>query len=143
MNKNLAKNGIFKAYDIRGRYPEEINEKVVGEIATALADYWTRTKKRGRRKVIVIGYDARLSSPALYKAALRLLAASVYSLIAVPAGLCSTPMLYFLVNHHKAAGGIMITASHNPPEYNGMKVVKRKAEPMGGEEIRLLVENEP
>jgi len=163
MNKNLAKNGIFKAYDIRGRYPEEINEEVIGEIAMALRDYFQLKTKNSKLKTIVVGHDARLSSPALYKAVIKafrvkgiafserpknLNATNRYTLTPTPytlitVGFCSTPMLYFLVNHYKAAGGIMITASHNPPEYNGMKVVKRKAEPMGGEEIRLLVENEP
>ena len=138
--------GIFKAYDIRGRYPQEINEEVVSKITTVLADYFRSKVKRslpaGRQeasKVIVVGYDARLSSPALYRSVLRSLKPKTYNLTPIPVGMITTPMLYFLVNHFKAAGGIMITASHNPKEYNGLKVVGSKAVPMSGEEIYKLI----
>lgn len=145
---------IFKAYDIRGRYPAEINEQIIGEIAMSLARFFT--SQGARHKVhVVIGHDARLSSPVLYRAALTGIKKYElrikrrgnsrfihHSLFIIPAGPCSTPMLYFLVNHFKAAGGIMITASHNPPEYNGLKVVKAKAEPMSGKEIQLLITND-
>lgn len=115
---------IFKAYDIRGRYPKEINEEAVSEIAKALAKHF----KKGK---VIIGYDARLSSPSLYKTVLK----SLEIREILPAGLVTTPMFYFLVNRLKAAGGIMITASHNPKEFNGLKIVGRKAEMISGKEI--------
>ena len=116
---------IFKAYDIRGAYPDEINEKTVEIIASAVAK-----KFRGK---IVVGYDARLSSPALYKATMRGLTNKEVRI--VPAGLVTTPMLYFLVNKLRAAGGIMVTASHNPKNFNGLKVVGPKAAMISGTEI--------
>ena len=88
---------------------------------------------------IVVGHDARLSSPTLYRAAIKGLRATDYRLQLIKVGLATTPMLTFLVHHFKAAGGIMITASHNPKEYNGIKVVGKNAEPIGGKEIYKLV----
>lgn len=122
---------IFKAYDIRGRYPEEINEKVVGQITHHLGRYF----KKGK---IVVGCDARISSPKIYQAVLNTLQ-YVKGLALIEAGMITTPMLYFLVGKLKARGGIMITASHSPKEFNGLKVVKFGAEPMSGTEIRELV----
>ena len=130
---------IFKAYDIRGRYPEEINEEVVAKIAREV-----RGRLGGGK--IVVGHDARLSSPALYKSVLQSLKIKKF----LPAGrqvkfkieavgLATTPMLYFLVNKLKAAGGIMITASHNPKEFNGLKIVGKKAIPIGGAEIKKWI----
>ena len=127
---------IFKAYDIRGRYPKEINEEVVAKIAREV-----RGRLGGGK--IVVGHDARLSSPALYKSVLQSLKIKKF----LPAGrqvkfkieavgLATTPMLYFLVNKLKAAGGIMITASHNPKEFNGLKIVGKKAIPISGAEIK-------
>lgn len=123
---------IFKAYDIRGRYPDEVNEVVIAEIAGRLAGYFNKGK-------LVLGHDARLSSPALYESLKKSLVAGHKSLVIIDAGLITSPMLYFLVNHFKAAGGIMITASHNPKQYNGLKVVGKKAVPISGKEIRKLV----
>lgn len=140
---------IFKAYDVRGRYPSEVNERVVSRIAAALAGHFDlrlttnnlrpATKKK-RKTVVVIGHDARLSSPALYRALRKSLVASRTSLVILPAGRITTPMLYFLVNRHRAAGGIMVTASHNPPEWNGLKAVGRGAVPISGREVRALIE---
>ncbi len=144
---------IFKAYDIRGKYPSEINEKAVEEISTALAKHFLRVAGYGLRPNVVIGHDARLSSPALYEAVLRAFsvqrsavserenknALNANRCTLYPAGIITTPMLYFLVNKLKAAGGIMVTASHNPKEYNGLKVVGKNAEPMSGVEIRKIV----
>lgn len=126
---------IFKAYDIRGKYPEQIDEAAVAKIAGALGKFWGKGK-------IIIGHDARLSSPSLYKTFLKTLVASGYTLNPIPVGMITTPMLYFLVNHFKAAGGIMITASHNPKEDNGVKAVGPKAVPIGGKEILGLITND-
>lgn len=123
---------IFRAYDIRGKYPEEIDEAGVRRIARALAAELFKGKR------VMVGRDARLSSPKLYRAALAGLRRGGAK--PVEAGLVTTPMLYFSVNDARAEGGVMITASHNPPEYNGMKAVRRGAEPLSGKEIYGLLE---
>jgi phosphomannomutase len=131
------KASIFGAYDIRGKYPSEINEKVVSELLPSILKT-LGGKKKGK---VIVGYDARLSSPNLYRAALRELDSlkkSGYDLEVVPAGMITTPMIYFLVGKFKAKGGIVITASHNPKEYNGMKVVNSTLLPVSGTEIYEL-----
>ncbi|MDP3015201.1 MAG: hypothetical protein Q8N28_02195 [bacterium] len=127
---------IFNSYDIRGKYPEEINEKVVAEIVGALKKYYL-SKVNSQRSTVkaIVGRDARLSSPKLYRAAIKQLTTDNLQLITIPVGLATTPMLYFLVNHFNADLGIIITASHNPKEYNGLKIVGKKAMPMSGKEI--------
>lgn len=130
MNKN-----IFKAYDIRGKYPEEINETIISKITRHLVRYLEPKTQNLKLKTIVIGRDARLSSPKLYRAAIKKLQTADYRLQTIKAGLITTPMLYFLVNHFSADIGIMITASHNPKEYNGLKIVGKKAMPISGKEI--------
>lgn len=130
--------GIFKAYDVRGKYPDEINEDAVAEISEALVKYFKKSLPANRRGKIVVAHDARLSSPSLYKSVLQKLKIGNLKLEIVPAGIATTPMFYFLVNKLKAAGGIMITASHNPKEYNGLKVVGPKAEPISGKEVYEL-----
>jgi len=130
---------IFKAYDIRGRYPSEINEKIVAKIFNALEKKYLKTKNC-QLKTIVVGHDARLSSPRLYQAALKNL--QTYKLINLQTiGLATTPMFYFLANHFNADLGIMITASHNPKEYNGLKIVGKKAIPISGKEIYNILRN--
>ena len=125
---------IFKAYDIRGKYPAEINEGVVETIVSFLAPYFPKG-------TLVIGHDARVSSLVLYHTAL--LAARFLQVTTLPVGMITTPMLYFLVNHLKAAGGIMVTASHNPKEYNGLKIVGPKAAPISGYEIYQRITDAP
>lgn len=126
---------IFRAYDIRGKYPKEINEAVVSKITQSLGKYFKS------KAAIVIGHDARLSSPSLYKATLKGLNYSniLKNMRIVSVGLATTPMFYFLVNHLKADAGIMITASHNPKDYNGLKVVGKNAIPISGKEILKLI----
>lgn len=140
---------IFKVYDIRGKYPEEINENAVSEIASYLPRIIknsTSDKKNNNKQLainnhqlIIIAHDARLSSPTLYRAIIKQLAISNQQLAIIKIGLSTTPMFYFLVNHFNADGGIMITASHNPKEYNGLKIVGKNAMPISGEEIGKLV----
>ncbi len=130
-NKKVS--SIFKANDIRGIYPEELNEATVEKICTALAGYF------GARAKLVIGRDARLSSPSLYRALKSGLKVESLKLKVIDAGLMTTPMLYFLVNKLNTDGGIMVTASHNPKQYNGLKIVQRRARPVGGKEIGKLV----
>ncbi len=124
---------IFKAYDVRGKYPDEINEAAVETICASLGTYF----KKGS---VVIGHDARLSSPSLYKAALRGIKKTRKNGRFFEVGFVTTPMLYFLVNHFNATGGIMITASHNPKEFNGLKIMGPKADPVSGIDILKLIQ---
>ena len=123
---------IFKAYDIRGVYPTEINEAAVFQVASGLSNYF--------RKKIVIGHDTRLSSKKLYRQLKRGLSRNK-NLQWHEAGLITTPTMYFLVNHFKLEGGIMITASHDPKEFNGMKIVGPKAKMISGLEILNIIGN--
>ena len=128
---SMVKNSIFRAYDIRGKYLDELNEKNAFEIAKSLLKIF-----KGK---IVVGCDARLSSPALYKAVLNGLNSRPASINIIETGMITTPMLYFLVNKLKAGGGVMVTASHNPKEYNGLKIVGEKAKMISGKEIEKLL----
>lgn len=113
---------IFKAYDIRGAYPEEINEAAAYKIGAAFAKY-TKAKN------IVVGEDARVSSPALRESLVRGLTEAGANVIL--AGICTTPLFYFAVASAKNAdAGIMVTASHNPGQYNGLKLVRGDALPI-------------
>lgn len=130
--------GIFKAYDIRGRYPEEINEDAAYRIARAFVRY-VRLGVRDERLVkIVVSADARQSSPTLKTAFLEGLADEGVEII--DAGLTTTPMHYFIVNKTAADGGAVITASHLPLEFNGIKLSKKGAMPLsvgaGMDEVR-------
>nr|MBD3359296.1 phosphomannomutase [Candidatus Buchananbacteria bacterium] len=110
---------IFKAYDVRGLYPEQINEKAAYKIAQA---YLKIFQPDG---AIVLGKDVRLSSPGLWQAAAKGITNAGYDVIDI--GTVSTDMLYFTVANYGYGGGITISASHNPAEYNGMKFVREKA----------------
>lgn len=125
---------IFKAYDIRGVYPSELNEEVAVRVASALHSLF-------HRGPIVVGHDARISSPALYHALLQGFALSHHAPRVIRAGIITTPMLTFLVHHFHATGGVMITASHNPKEYNGIKVVTAGGIPLSGKEIEQALRN--
>ena len=127
---------IFKAYDIRGEYPKEINEDAAYKIARAFARYLAlparmqgggKENKRGLK--IVISADARPSSPSLKEAFVDGLMDEGVEII--DAGLTTTPMHYYTVNISDADGGAMITASHNPAIFNGVKLSKRGAVPIG------------
>ena len=112
----------FKAYDIRGKVPSQLNNELAYKIGRAFVKYL-------QCKKVVIGRDVRKSSPELSRALSNGLTdsgADVYDL-----GLCGTEMIYYGTPHFDADGGIMITASHNPPEYNGLKFVKKGSQPMG------------
>lgn len=131
---NLA--SIFKAYDIRGKYPEEINEQIVYKIAQAFVKFL-------KAQNIVVGRDMRISSPALFEALTKgLIEAGIN---AVDIGLCSTPLFYFAIQKEKADAGMMITASHNPAQYNGLKLCRKQAISISAEtglqEIKNLVIN--
>ncbi len=117
---------IFKAYDIRGIYPEEINEDTAYLIGRAFVKFLRKKNPR-----IVIGQDNRLSSPALFKSLTKGIIDQGANVVDI--GLSTTPMLYFSVAHFKYDGGIEISSSHNPAQYNGFKLVKEKAIPISGE----------
>lgn len=137
----LKNESIFKAYDIRGKYPGEINEEIVGEI---ISKFFTKkvplTGSENKKVKIIIGCDARLSSPSLYKKTIETLKnLSADKIQIMPIDLSTTPEIYFLVNHHDADFGIMITASHNPKEYNGLKIVGKHAVPISGFDIKKSI----
>lgn len=112
--------GIFKAYDIRGIYPQEINDENIVPITQAMYQFFTE-QKPDKRLTIVLGRDMRTSSPQLFEKAKETLKAVGADVIDV--GLVSTPTFYFAVYHFGYDAGIQITASHNPKEYNGIKFV--------------------
>ena len=108
---------IFRAYDIRGIYPEEINESFAEQLGKAFGTYIQQTKQ----ETIAVSGDVRLSTPALKKHFITgLLSTGAHVL---DLGMTTTPMLYFAVASRNLAGGMMITASHNPKQYNGFKPV--------------------
>jgi len=108
--------GIFRAYDIRGVVDEDLTEDVVNRIAKAVGTY---LRQRGAQ-TIVAGHDARLSSPAYHRAATEGLLSTGLDVLSI--GLVPTPVMYFAIKHFETDGGIMITASHNPPQFNGIKL---------------------
>src|SRR3989344_7697163 len=121
---NLPMNtSIFKSYDIRGIYPSELNEEAARQIGVAFARYNAAPGSAGLKKVAV-GQDARISSPALFAALVEGLLSQgvqVHDIGQVP-----TEGLYFAMGSYDFDGGVMITASHNPKEYNGLKMVVKK-----------------
>jgi len=111
----------FKAYDIRGRVPAELNHDLARRIGMAYGVFF-------RPRQVVIGHDIRESSPGLadaLAAGLMAVGVDVFDL-----GMCGTEEVYFATFHHGLDGGIMVTASHNPAEYNGMKLVGSNAAPI-------------
>jgi phosphomannomutase len=115
---------IFKAYDIRGVVPDEMGADDVYRIGRAIAQFLVGPE-------LAVGRDARRSSPELAAALLRGIADAGVTVVDI--GLCSTPMLYFAVEEMGLAGGVMLTASHNPGHYNGLKVCREHAIPIGGD----------
>ena len=115
---------IFKAYDIRGIYPKEIDGKAAYEIGRAFVEFLNKPRPK-----IVIGRDNRLSGAVLHKNLLRGLIEAGPKFSGI--GLSPTPVLYWFCAHYGYDGGINITASHNPKEYNGFKIVREKAIPVG------------
>src|SRR5690606_37408842 len=114
----------FKAYDLRGCVPEQLNPNLAEKIGRA---YVAVT---GAKKVIV-GYDIRMSSPDITEAlssGLMAAGADVYDI-----GLCGTEQVYFATSHYGMDGGIMVTASHNPKNHNGMKMVGPGSRPISSD----------
>lgn len=114
----------FKAYDVRGIVPEELNEEIAYAIGRAYAS-------ETGAKTVCIGYDIRLSGPSLYDALARGLNDEGVDVIHL--GMIGTEMVYFATAKYGYDGGIMITASHNPPQYNGMKMVRKESRPISSD----------
>ena len=111
----------FKAYDVRGRIPSELNEDVAFRIGVGIASFFSA-------KTVVVGYDVRPSSLSILNALTKGInsqGAKVFSI-----GLCGTEEIYFATNHLNTDAGVMITASHNPADYNGLKIVGKGAKPV-------------
>ncbi len=127
----------FKAYDVRGRIPDSINEDICCRIGRAYAEYL-------KPKTVVVGYDVRLTSAGFARKVAQGLNDGGADIIDI--GLSGTEEVYFQTFHRGVDGGIMVTASHNPMDYNGMKLVRRNAAPVSGDsgmrEIQRIAEAE-
>jgi phosphomannomutase len=127
--------GCFKAYDVRGRVPEELNPESVYRIGRAYAD-WLRPRR------VAVGRDIRLSSNELAAALIRGLNDAGVDVVDI--GLCGTECVYFATFSLGLDGGVMVTASHNPPDYNGLKFVREQSRPVSADtgllDIRRLAE---
>ena len=115
---------VFKAYDVRGIYPDELDEAGAEAIGRAYVEQFEPRR-------MAVGRDMRLSSPAMQEAFMRGAAAAGAEILDL--GLVGTEMVYFAVGSLGLEGGAMVTASHNPKQYTGMKLVRRGALPVGGE----------
>jgi len=128
---------VFKAYDVRGIYPTQLDEDGAYRIARAYVAHF-------EPRSVAVGHDMRLSSPGLAAAVIEGIADAGADVATL--GLVGTEMLYHAVTELSLDGGICVTASHNPKEYAGMKIVRRGALPVGGDsglaEIRALAESE-
>jgi len=125
----------FKAYDVRGEVPEQLNEAVVYRIGRACAQFLATD-------TIVVGHDIRLSSPQLTTALKQGICAQGTDVLDI--GLCGSEEVYFATANLNAGGGVMITASHNPANYNGLKFIREEARPISGDnglfEIQRIAE---
>jgi len=120
---------IFKSYDIRGKYPAEVDEPMARKIGSSIAQFFK--EKNPAVKNIVVGRDMRLSSKSLANALIEGLCTAGLSVVNI--GVVSTDMTYFAVGHYNYDGGVMVTASHNPAEYNGFKICREQAIPVSFE----------
>ncbi|HST44072.1 MAG TPA: phosphomannomutase, partial [Luteimonas sp.] len=114
----------FKAYDIRGRVPDELDASLARRIGAA-------TSELLGPGAVVLGRDVRLSSPGLQAALAEGFRACGREVIDI--GLCGTEEVYFQTDHLGAAGGVMVTASHNPMDYNGLKLVREGGRPISAD----------
>lgn len=125
----------FKAYDVRGQVPAQLNSDIAYRIGRAYVEFL-------KPRQVVVGYDIRLSSQDLCDALTQGLLESGADVINI--GQCGTEEVYFAVSHLHADGGIVVTASHNPADYNGMKFVRESSKPISGDtglnDIKRLAE---
>jgi len=127
----------FKAYDVRGRVPDQLNEDIARRIGRAYAEVIRPSR-------VVVGHDIRLSSPAIKAAVAEGLMMQGVDVLDI--GLCGTEEIYFATSHAQVDGGIAVTASHNPKDYNGMKFVREGSRPISGDtglfDIKALAERD-
>lgn len=135
--------GIFKGYDIRAIYPTDINEEKIVSIVKAIYTFFVKDYRKTSPFTLVVGTDMRTSSPSLTKVAIETLVNLGANVVDV--GVLSTPSFYFAVSHYGYDAGIQITASHNPKEWNGIKIVMKGekglikiGKPTGLEEIKQI-----
>src|SRR3954467_7174487 len=125
----------FKAYDYRGRIPGELNPDVAYRIGRAYAEFLKPQR-------VIVGRDIRQSSAELCDALTKGLLDSGVDVYDI--GLCGTEMVYFATFSEAMDGGVMVTASHNPPDYNGMKFVREQSRPISGDnglqQMRSMIE---
>ena len=125
----------FKAYDVRGRVPDQLNEDIAYRIGRAYAEFL-------KPKKVVVGFDIRLTSKGICQALVNGLMDSGVDVCNI--GQCGTEEIYFATSHLGVDGGIVVTASHNPKDYNGMKFVRESSKPISGDtglnEIQALAE---
>lgn len=126
----------FKAYDVRGRVPDQLNEAIAYRIGRAFAQFL-------RAKTIVVGHDIRLTSPAICDATVNGVLDAGCDVTHI--GQCGTEEIYFATADGNFDGGLVVTASHNPMDYNGMKFVREQSRPISGDdglpEIKALAES--
>ncbi|MEX1196756.1 MAG: phosphomannomutase [Pseudohongiellaceae bacterium] len=126
----------FKAYDVRGRVPDQLDEDVAYRIGRAAVDHLGAAS-------VVTGHDIRLSSPELHAALVRGITDAGADVLDI--GQCGTEEVYFATSHLQADAGIIVTASHNPADYNGLKLVREQSKPISGDtglkRIRELAES--
>jgi phosphomannomutase len=137
--ENVKRLSCFKAYDVRGRIGDELDEGLVRRIGRAYARFLAPRR-------VAIGHDIRLSSPGLADALAQGLEESGVDVVDI--GRCGTEQIYFATFHLKLDGGIMVTASHNPKDYNGMKFVRAESRPISsdtglGDIERFVLEDQP
>ena len=120
----MSELSCFKAYDVRGRIPDQLNEDIAYRIGRAYAEVIAPGK-------VVVGHDIRLTSEQIKAAlteGLRDAGVDVFDI-----GQCGTEEIYFATSHARMGGGIAVTASHNPKDYNGMKLVRAESRPISGD----------
>ena len=127
---------IFKAYDIRGLYPDQVDEEAAWKIGHATAQFLRSLLSgydRGQSNVqsVAVGHDMRTHSPGLLDALIKGMNGSGANVIDV--GMIDTPQIYFAINHLGTCGGVQVTASHNPAEYNGFKISGLQARPISSQ----------
>jgi phosphomannomutase/phosphomannomutase/phosphoglucomutase len=137
---SVSRLSCFKAYDIRGKVPDELNPELASKIARAYAGFVKPRK-------VAVGYDIRLTSPELARVVREALVSSGVDVVDI--GRCGTEGVYFATFHFGLDGGIMVTASHNPVDYNGLKLVREQGKPISADtgladiEQRVLREDFP
>lgn len=125
---------VFKAYDIRGTYPDLLTDRMAWQVGVGTGRFMLEVAKAAGEntpmmRTVVVGRDMRESGPVLTEQLIDGLTRAGVSVIDL--GLVDTPMIYFAINHLGCAGGVMVTASHNPPNWNGFKIAGPKARPIG------------